>query len=299
MLTPFAAAALALLQPAPQPQLVVRTPPKPETSGSDSCLRMELARVIPVIPITIGGRELKVGLDTGAPGGPHLPLALIEALGAEKVGEARMSDPSLQNPVPVGLYRIDDLAVGNVHVDNWIATGRPDERPSAIGVDGIIGLDAFDGFVVTIDYPSGRLVLTRGRLPEPDGQTSFRYEGPIPRVPLTIDGRTVEAHVDTGNARYALMVPQAAAQALPGYAEAFPVGLARTVNNTFSLKAAPVGDAHVGTLDLHAGTVAFPSAGQNGNLGSLLLRDMVVKIDPANKIVRLERSARAEDGCAA
>ena len=210
-----------------------------------------------------------------------------------------MSDPSLQNPVAVGLYRIDDLKVGNIEVDNWIATGRADPRPSALGVDGIIGLDAFDGFVVTIDYPSSRLVLTRGHLPEPDGTTGFRYEGPIPQVPLTLDGRTITAHIDTGNARYALMAPQAAAESFPHYAERFPVGLARTVNNTFSLEAVPVEDAHVGSLDLHAGTVAFPSAGPNGNLGSLLLRDMVVKIDPANRIVILERSAKAEDGCLA
>ena len=297
MLTPLLAAALAFLQAGPQPQMVVRTPPKPQTAGSDSCIRMELARVIPVIPITIGGRELKVGLDTGAPGGPHLPLTLIEALGAEQVGEARMSDPSLQNPVPVGLYRIDDLQVGNIEVDNWIATGRADPRPSALGVDGIIGLDAFDGFVVTIDYPSSRLVLTRGRLPEPDGRTSFRYEGPIPRVPLTLDGQTITAHIDTGNARYALIAPTTAADALPGRSDAFAVGLARTVNNTFTLMAVPVDEARVGTLDLHAGTVAFPSPGPHGNLGSLLLRDMVVKIDPANQIVALERSAGAEDGC--
>ena len=98
MLTPSLAAALVFLQAGPQPQMVVRTPPKPQTAGSDACIRMELARVMPVIPISIGGRELKVGLDTGAPGGPHLPMALIEALGAELIGEAHMSDPSLQNP---------------------------------------------------------------------------------------------------------------------------------------------------------------------------------------------------------
>ena len=297
MLTPLLAAALAMLQAVPQPQAVVRSLPKPETSGTDSCIRMELARVMPVIPISIGGRELKVGLDTGAPGGPHLPVALIEALGAELIGEAHMSDPSLQNPVPVGLYRIDGLKIGNIEVDNWIATGRNDPRPSALGVDGIIGLDAFDGFVVTIDFPSSRLVLTEGRLPEPDGKTSFRYEGPIPQVPLTLDGRTMAAHIDTGNARYAVLAPAAAAETLPARGEAFPVGLARTINNTFSLMAVPVEDARVGTLDLHAGTVAFPSPGPNGNLGSLLLRDMVVKIDAANQIVALERSAGAEDGC--
>jgi hypothetical protein len=299
MLTPVLVAALAATQPAPQPQVVERSLPKPETSGSDSCLRLELARIIPVIPVTIEGRELKVGFDTGAPGGPHLPLALLRELGAEQVGEAMMSDPSLRNPIPVGLYRIDGLRIGNVEIDNWIATARDDPRPSALGIDGIVGLDAFDGFVVTIDYPSGRLVLTRGRLPEPDGETSFRYEGPIPSVPLTLDGQTIAAHIDTGNARYALIAPTAAADALPGRSDAFPVGLARTINNTFTLMAVPVDEARVGALDLHAGTVAFPSPGPNGNLGSLLLRDMVVKIDPANRIVALERSAGAEDGCLA
>jgi hypothetical protein len=202
MLIPFLAASLALAQQAaPTPHMVMRAPPKPEATGTDSCLRMELTRVMPVIDITIAGRQLKVGLDTGAPGGPHLEQPLIDALGVAKIGEAHMADPTLQNPIAVGLYRIDDLRIGNIEVDNWIATSQPVERISSIGLDGIVGLDAFDGFVVTIDYPSRRLVLTRGRLPEPDGATSFRYDGPVPAVPLTVDGQTFEAHIDTGNMR--------------------------------------------------------------------------------------------------
>jgi hypothetical protein len=93
------------------------------------------------------------------------------------------------------------------------------------------------------------------------------------------------------------MVPAATAEALPARGQAYPVGLGRTVSNSFSLMAVPVHEVRVGTLDLHAGTVAYPSPGARGNVGSLLLRDKVVKIDPAYRIVTLERATNPEDGC--
>ena len=291
--------ALAVAQTSPVPphppggpQMVMRAPVTPKISGSDSCLPLKFVDFMPVIQASVGGRTVALGFDTGAPGGPLLHPSIIADLKLGHVGEARMSDPSLTNIITTPIYGMRDLKIGNLTVDEWTATARPHRESRRFAdPDGIIGLTAFAGYVVTIDYPGGRMLFTKGRLPEPDGKTSFKFEGPIPRVPLSIEGKTIEAHLDSGNARYALILPENYASGLPGYANRFPIGIARTVNNTFNLMALPVQETKVGELPLYAGTAAYPGPSPSrGNIGSPLLKDMIVKVDPANGIVSLERA---------
>lgn len=285
---------------APQVQrVVIHNPKSPGISGSDTCIPLKLADLMPVIPATVAGKPVNLAFDTGAPGGPILIPAIIEELKLEKIGEVRMTDPSMKNVITANRYAINDIKIGNLTIAKWEASARPPRHLSRLyEPDGVIGLTAFAGYVVTIDYPGGRVLITKGRLPEPDNRTSFRYEGPIPRVPLTLDDKTIDAHIDTGNARYGLILPDSYAAQLPGYAARYPIGVARTVNNKFELMAVPVRDSMVGALDLHAGTAAYPSPASTGNLGTPLLRDMVVRVDPANSIVALERARPGlENGC--
>ena len=295
----LAAAQTAAPAPHPAQPMIMRGPAPPSTSGTDSCLPLRFADGMPVIEARVGGRTVALGFDTGAPGGPLIDPAIIADLKLEQVGEARMTDPSLRNIVSTPLYALEGLKVGNLTVGRWTATARPKRESRRFAEpDGIIGLSAFAGYVVTIDYPGGRMLLTKARLPEPDGKTSFRYEGPIPRVPLTIEGKSIDAHLDTGNARYSLIVPESYAAQLAGYGHRFPIGIARTVNNSYDLMAFPVTGAKVGELPLYAGTAAYPGPSARGNIGSPLLKDMVVKVDPANSIVSLQRAAPGlENGC--
>ena len=283
-------------QPRPHEDIEGR---RPIVTGADSCLPIKLADGMPIITASLGGRDLSFGFDTGAPGGPLLSPAVIKELKLRQTGEAQMTDPSMKNVVTTPLYELRDLKIANFTIEKWEAAAHPARESRRFAEpDGIIGLTAFAGYVVTIDYPGRRILLAKGRLPEPDGRSSFHYEGPIPRVPLTVEGHAIEAHVDSGNARYGLIVPEALASQLAGYAKQFPIGIARTVNNTFDLKAIPIADARVGDFPLYAGTAAFPSTGNRANLGSALLKDMLVLVDPANAIVSLKRApAGLENGC--
>jgi hypothetical protein len=183
-------------------------------------------------------------------------------------------------------------------VVQWVTSGDDPSPARFASPDGIIGLDAFRGYVVTIDYPGRRLLVTKGQLGAPDGRSSFQYEGPIPRVPLDVDGHVIDAHVDSGNARYAIIVPEAFAVQLPTYGNRFAIGTAHTVNNKYDLVALPVHESKIGDFPLYAGTVAYPGPSITGNIGSQILKDMIVRIDPANAIVSFERAKPGlEDGC--
>ena len=292
---------LGLAQAAAEPQVVhreMRGPPPPKISGADSCVALSMASGLPVIPVQIGDKTYRLAFDTGAPGGPMFRSDLIRDLGLDKIGEARMSDPSLRNIVTVGLFRLPAMQVGGLTITDWVATERPPHELRFGEPDGVFGPQAFAGFVVTYDYPRSRLLIRKGQLPDADGRSSFAYPGSIPEVPLAVEGRTIKAHVDTGNGRYGLIVPKEFAAQLPGFGKSYPIGIARTANNRYDLSAFPVSSASVGTMPLYPGTAAFPGPAQHANIGSLLLRDMVVKVDPARRIIAFERaSGTLESGC--
>jgi hypothetical protein len=164
--------------------------------------------------------------------------------------------------------------------------------------DGVFGPQAFAGYVVSFEFPSSRLLISKGKLAGADEQSRFSYPGAIPEVPLTVDGSSIKAHVDTGNGRYGLIVPREFASRLKGFGESFAIGTARTANNRYDLNAFPVGSANIGQIPLYAGTAAYPGPAQHANIGSPLLRDMIVRVDPASRVIALERASGAlESGC--
>lgn len=275
----------------PQPHRVMRGPPPPKVSGADSCVPLSMAGGLPIIPVQIGGKTYQMAFDTGAPGGPLLRPGLVRDLKLEKIGEARVSDPSLKNVATVGLFDLPAMKVGALTISDWVTTERPPRDPRFGEPDGVFGPQAFAGYVVTYDYPGSRLLIRKGQLPDADNRTSFSYPGAIPQVPLMIDGKTINAHVDTGNGRYGLIVPKEFAAQLPGIGKSFAIGIARTANNRYDLSAFPVASASIGAMPLYPGTAAFPGPAQHGNIGSFLLRDMIVKVDPARKIIAFERAS--------
>jgi hypothetical protein len=214
----------------------------------------------------------------------------VQALALEPVGEALAGDPSGKNLVRLKLYPVNDLELGPVKITKWIGSSAPVTHDKLESVDGIIGLGAFDGFVVTLDYAGRRLLLDRGALPEPDGKTIFAYDDAIPIVPLTIEGKALKAHLDTGNVNMPVFVPANVAERLSGFAKAHSVGVAHTISNTIQIKAVPVSGAIlVGNVPLTAAEVGYPSVIDIGNVGSRALSDLTIRIDPKNRRIEILR----------
>ena len=279
--------------PAPTPVVqVVRRAAPPPTSvvGDHAKIPMDLSTGLPVIEIMINGRgPFHVAVDTGAPGVAHLNESITSSLNLQRVGEARASDPSGKNPISVYLYSVDRIGVGSVVINGWTASGSPASANGRQGLDGVLGLDAFDGYVVSFDYPHAELRLDRGSLPSPDGSHIFGYDGPIPTVPLTIEGHQLSSHLDTGNSRFELMVPADFAANLTKFASSKSIGEAHTFNNAIELRAVDLNaPATVGDVRLNATAAAYPSVIPIGNIGSKALGNLVVRVDPQNKRASLE-----------
>lgn len=282
---------------APPGQMVVRRqgPAAPKVTGDFAVVQLDLSADIPAFSAEVGGKTVKLAFDTGAPGPLRLTDSVASGLGLSKIGEARASDPSGRNPIILPIYSLASAKIGGLEIRDWDATGSPPRAGKLAAFDGIIGLSAFHGFVVTLDYASSQLEIRRGSLPPADGKTIFKYQGdPIPNLPLTIDGKTMNAHLDTGNSAGPVIVPEQFAKALANYNQAKVVGRARTVSNEMVLSAFDVAVApSVGAVTLNTRQVVFPSVAGLANIGSKALKGMVVRIDPANGLVQLEAAPPA------
>ncbi len=278
-------------QPA-APMTVMQGPPSPPDAvdGEASDLPMTLTGGVPTLEVQINGKgPFRLTFDTGAPGGPHLSERLASALGLQPYGQAMIGDPSGRNATPVKLYRLESVAFGAISARGWLATAAPPRRGKIESSDGVVGLGAFAGFVVTIDYPRARFGVRRGALPPPDGRSVFSYEGQMaPAAPLTLEGRTILAHVDTGNSVDGVIVPAAFAEGLRRKGEATAAGLAHTVSNTVQMYSVPVeGQVRVGSTPLAVSAVEYPSIIPVANIGSPALAQAVVEVDPANARLRI------------
>jgi hypothetical protein len=110
-----------------------------------------------VVLATLNGRgPYRLGVETGSPNVQLSP----RVVGALALAPIRASGPD-------SLFRLDSLRIGDVVVGG-LAVGR-DEALEHIGVDGVLGLDAYADLLLTVDYPAARLILSHGSLPAPDG----------------------------------------------------------------------------------------------------------------------------------
>jgi len=163
--------------------------------------------------------------------------------------------------------------------------------PSLAGIDGIIGIGFFETMLLTIDYGRLRLSAEPGALPAANGRdvVEISYDrGGLISMPLTIGETVHQVHLDTGNTRFPLFMPEASIAALPTRGEARDIGRARTVSQEVSLRAidlaAPV---RVGATHLPVTAAGFPAVGRVGNIGSPALATMAVTIDYPNRRLRI------------
>lgn len=139
--------------------------------------------------------------------------------------------------------------------------------------------------------PGGRLRIERGSLPPENGRDviAFHDERGIPSFTMRVAGHDVDADLDAGSMG-GIILPDSMASALPLASEPRVVGHARTVSNSFDIKAADLdGDVSVGALTFHRPTVEFQPLFPMANLGSRMLRDLRVTFDQKGKRMRIER----------
>jgi hypothetical protein len=131
-----------------------------------SGLRSELAipfvttDPLPVVQVTVGGRQAYFLIDTGAPDiVVNAELAGELGIQVQSAGEGVFAG-GRRAPVQRGI--LPELQIGTVKIANVPANIRPAGQPSPVQkfkIEGIIGTGLLMHFLSTLDYCQGRLML--------------------------------------------------------------------------------------------------------------------------------------------
>jgi predicted aspartyl protease len=135
-------------------RLTVRPGELPEADGK-TIFKCDNNEPIPTIWISLGGKEVEVCVDTGAPGGLSLPFAVAERLPLDgkpvEIGRGRRVDREI---VIYGAKLKGQARIGSLVLEN------PELRLEESKFErGILGMEILRKFDVTYDAKNGRLRL--------------------------------------------------------------------------------------------------------------------------------------------
>lgn len=268
-----------------QPTAWTLMPPiHPEMSGRfPGDVPMIFWRAMPAVRAMVGGHgPFTFGIDTGFPGLMAVSQEVVAAAGLTPFGQMPAADPSGANPVAVPVYQAPSLTLGDMTFRQLIAGGLPLRLPpGSEPLHGILGMGLFAPHTLDLDFAGRRVGLSDEALPPPGegGVTGFAPGGLI-EVEVRVGDVPLRAHLDTGQSRMGLMVPQAAVAGLPTRGEPRRVGQARTVSQTIDLfavdLAAPV---RFGGLVLPITEAGYPTPVPLANLGGAAFRDARLTLD--------------------
>ncbi|HWS53309.1 MAG TPA: aspartyl protease family protein [Pyrinomonadaceae bacterium] len=251
---------------------------------------------MPAVEVMVNGQgPFLFAIDTGGQGMARVDSTLVERLKLRQVGEVQAGDGSGRNTRSLMLVELDSITLGGVEFKGVRAASRNyNTSPNLPKIDGILGFNLFADYLLTLDFPARRVRLERGELPKPDGAEVLSFENPrgIPVVELSVGGRKVKAHIDSGNTVGAFMLPAALAEGLKFAAPPAVVGKARTISNEIEIKEGRLTESiRLGRFEFAGPTVTFPAVSDDANIGSKALRDFSLTFDQKNKSVKLKRQA--------
>ncbi len=242
-------------------------------------------------------------LDTGA-SGVTIKKKLAEKLGARRLSEHSLEGIGSSGPVSGYTAWIDKVVIGELEFHDCIV--HVSEKDTMGDADGLIGTDIFEHYLVTIDFPSRKLLLDPLPPPSeredsvPDQAKSFTGVFSFGHLLLisTHAGRNPEANglfvIDTG--AYSDFISPALARQAGAVrdSDANVQGASGRVNNVKTAGTTTLEFAHYSqpsdqmlTIDLHAQSKALGTE-VSGFLGFPTLRKVKVIIDYRDGLVDFE-----------
>jgi predicted aspartyl protease len=238
-------------------------------------------------------------IDTGGMGAGRIDTTLVEKLGLEPSGEIQAGDGTGRGGPVMPLFELETLKLGDLSFEQVTVASRDyNGRARAIRghIDGILGFGLFREYLLTLDYPNGRLRVTRGELPEPGGAGSGHIVATdaasphMPSIPIRIGEQETHAHVDTGSMG-GLTIPATLVEKLELVDEPKVVGQARTVSGAFDISEATfAGSVELAGHTIDGPTLTFAEVIRHANLGSRVLQDFALTFDQASGRLKLDRT---------
>lgn len=222
--------------------------------------------------------------DSGATGIGRLDIKLVQALKLKDVGTIENSDG--HNLKIEKLAKVDSLRVGSLKLENVDLMYRDyNAGKPKIPVDGMIGIDFFKDFLLTIDYPQLILGISNSSLSKNDSLV-IAYHKPF-EVSGQVGGIPCLFKIDTGSSLDFHFPESIIAQVkhqLTGVK-----GTAVRANTKFELTEAILKEPiWLGKTAYPNEKISYSSLATWVNVGSKFLKRHKISFDQKNKLIKIE-----------
>lgn len=231
-------------------------------------------KTLPLVNVTLNNKgPYKLLVDTAA----NVTILQMRVADELQLPVLRPGDKSR-------LVALKDMRIGGAHFEDMVVGARAWDE----AIDGVLGFNVFADLLLTMDYPSQRLILREGELPATNGKDVFTYglDNRCPTLEVTIGNERLNILVDTG-ARQALVIPNSIASKLKFAGELTPGPKLSTFDTGAS--ASRIGKlADELSMGIHkiAGTKVYVWE-DVPVLGSDLFKDFVLTFDQKNLRLRI------------
>jgi hypothetical protein len=270
--------------------------PKQTCSKSDISERFEIPFTLNfgkiIVQTTIHKQgQYKFIFDTGTQGF-IVDDSLAKALQLKSEGFTVLRSPNDTVGEKVRNIELTNLAIGKFPCQQkeGIAVNMRQLCPIP-DVFGIIGLDAFKGYTLTINYPQSKLVLSRDYLQESDSGVLKLNLGPIFETTFLLNNQQKNAHFDSGSPEY-ISFPMEWKDQLKLKSEPVFLTKAFVASGEIEIyKAQLIGTIQVGTLKFTDPEITLATGGFTAaNFGYRFLKNYIITIDSVHNLFQLKTS---------
>jgi hypothetical protein len=238
------------------------------------------------VPVKVNGQgPFRFMLDTGADGIGRIDARLREQLGLTPFSQGENSDGV--NVSAIDLLRVDRLELAGIARKKVVlptrSYNRADRDPQQ-WIEGIIGAGFFEGYLLTIDYPGGKILFEKRRL-DPGDPHVTPYDLPF-HIPVALGDAATFCWLDTGSA-LSMHLPRAVGEPLmDGPLEA--AGSGGRANTSFDLLRGTLRvPVRIAGNEIRRLRVIVSDKAEEINIGGALLGGYVVSLDQKSRLVRI------------
>jgi len=244
----------------------------------------------PYVMVTINGKgPYRFIIDTGTGADAFVSPELADELRLPTEAEGVvLNDPSGQGGQRAPVVLLETIQLAGVKF-YWVKAIRHEVTGEAGFCQGLLGFTLFRNYLLTLDFPNRRVLLTAGSL-TPDGEKTvlpFRMPDGVPVTSLRVNGQSVEAQLDSGGGGLTLPEGLAAHQKWEISPVVFATG--HTLCTRFEIKAAKLAaDVTVGKYTFTHPVVEIHPAFPLVNFGSPPMQSFAITFDQEKLLVRLD-----------
>jgi hypothetical protein len=267
----------------------------PKENHNAIVIPLDLSTQRPILKLLINGKgPYQFIFDTGS-SGSVIDEELANKLELEIIGQDHLQTPGSDNEVMSEKVKVPGVTFSGTNLSEDAIMNTLAIR-KMLPVEGVLSMNFFTDYAITVDYPNSKLVLAVGELNREDKNvTPYVQKSGVINLDVFIDGNKLEAHLDSGNPG-GIDIPFSLKDKLNFKEEPSEVGAVNTPAASFKKrKASLLGDIKIGNVTYRNPDVNLIEGFQFVNLGYQVFSDLKITIDQKNSLMRFEKSALITD----